>query len=97
VSVESPCRTLASDSSEPLFQVRSSLVAPEQRISVQPGTTPKPGTNWDSAPIRIAFSGREKPLGGASELTCLESGSPNATLFITENRESAREFDEGGA
>src|ERR1035438_1067442 len=35
-----------------------------------------------------------KPLTvGDAELTCLEFGSPNATLFITKNRELGREFD----
>ena len=38
-----------------------------------------------------------KPLTvGDAELTCLEFGSPNATLFITKNRELGREFDAGG-
>jgi hypothetical protein len=35
---------------------------------------------------------QEKPLTvGDAELTCLEFGSPNAALFITENREFGRE------
>ena len=38
-----------------------------------------------------------KPLtAGPSELTYLEFGSPNATLFITEKRELGREFGDGG-